>query len=184
MNHLALVDSDPKQAHELVCINKITNQNPIIIQGHNYNCQKIQLIVQQSHPALRRANGAAFALEVNHRQRLVVVQEVKKTYLHNLDVDAVIRNIRSEILHNHELSVYAIALLKTSSIPKSSNGINYHTCRNDFLNASLDAIHTWTANPLQDLLRLQADVDALLVEIQAQRVDFISEKSISSVKIA
>jgi acyl-CoA synthetase (AMP-forming)/AMP-acid ligase II len=173
MNHLALADSEQTQLQELVYVSQIKNQNPIIIQGRNYNCQKIQLTVQQSHPALRRANGAAFSLEVNHRERLVVVQEVKKTYLHDLDVDTVIRNIRSEILHNHKLAVYAIALLKTSSIPKTSSGkVNYHSCQNDFLNASLDAIHTWTANPLQDLLRLQADVDALLVEMQAQQANF------------
>jgi acyl-CoA synthetase (AMP-forming)/AMP-acid ligase II len=176
MNNLALVDGKQKQVKELVCVSQSPkNQNPIIIQGRNYNCQKIEMTVQQSHPALRRASGAAFSLEVNYQERLVVVQEVKRTYLHNLDVDTVVRNIRSEILHNYKLSVYAIALLKTGSIPKTSSGeVDYHTCQNDFLNTSLDAIQTWTANPRQDLLRLQADVDALLVEIQliAQQANF------------
>ncbi|OKH43161.1 hypothetical protein NIES2101_31165 [Calothrix sp. HK-06] len=168
MNNLALV-ADKYQEQEAVCVDQDDLlRNSIMIQGRNHNRFHIAITVQQSHPALRRGSGMAFSLEVNYQERLVVIQEVKRTYLPNLDVDTIIRNIRSEISRNNGLSVYAIALLKANSIPKTSSGeFDYHTCKDNFINGSLNAMYTWVANPKQDLLQLQADIDALFIQIQA-----------------
>ena len=49
----------------------------LIIRGRNHYPQDIELTVQQSHPSLRPGCGAAFAVEVDNAERLVIVQEVE-----------------------------------------------------------------------------------------------------------
>lgn len=140
----------------------------IIIRGRNHYPQDIELTVCKSHPALHPSAGAAFALEVEGVERLVIAQEVERSYLRQLDVDEVVRAIRRAVSQQHELEVYAVVLLKTASIPKTSSGkIQRYACRIGFLNGSLDVVGDWTANHYQiDSLQLQADIESL-VELQS-----------------
>lgn len=138
----------------------------IIIRGRNHYPQDIELTVEQSHPALRSGCGAAFAIEVNEQEQLVVVQEVDRSYLHKLNVDEVIRAIRQVVSEQHELQVHAVMLLKTAGIPKTSSGkIQRHSCRIGFLEGSLDVVGEWTANSEVDLIELQTEVEALQEQI-------------------
>jgi acyl-CoA synthetase (AMP-forming)/AMP-acid ligase II/acyl carrier protein len=141
----------------------------IIIRGRNHYPQDIELTVQKSHPALRPSAGAAFAVEVEGVERLVIAQEVERSYLRQLDVDEVVRAIRQAVSQQHELEVYAVVLLKTASIPKTSSGkIQRHACRVGFLNGSLDVVGEWTANHQQiDVLQLQADIESLVEQLQS-----------------
>jgi amino acid adenylation domain-containing protein len=112
----------------------------IIIRGRNYYPQDIELTVEQSHLALRPGCGAAFSIEVENSERLVVVQEVERQY-RNLDVNAVIAAIRQAVSEQHELQVYCVVLIKTGYIPKTSSGkIQRHVCRDRFLAGSLEMI--------------------------------------------
>ncbi|NMG08551.1 non-ribosomal peptide synthetase [Brasilonema sp. UFV-L1] len=113
----------------------------IIIRGRNHYPQDIEWTVEQSHPALQNSGSAAFSIEVALEERLVVAIEVKRTYLRNLDVDEVTKAIRQAVVEEHELQVYAVLLLKTGSIPKTSSGkIQRYACRAGFLNETLDIV--------------------------------------------
>ncbi|MEH2411672.1 AMP-binding protein [Nostoc sp.] len=154
----------------------------IIIRGRNHYPQDIEVTVEQSHPALRAGAGAAFSVEVNSQEKLVVVQEVERAYLRNLKGDEVIKAIRSSISEQHELQVYAVVLLKTASIPKTSSGkIQRHACRTGFLNASLDALDAWKLNPQQDLLQLHSNLDSLLEQIQFSTLHGFKEPAIEEI---
>ena len=170
MNHLVLVNPQQQQVQKLFDKSNLNQQlvNDVIsIRGHNYHTQAIEKTVKQSHPSLKPSAGVVFSVEVNYQERLVVLQEVKRAYSRIFNADEVIKAIRSAVLEEHELQIYAVVFLKAGSIPKDSTGkIDYHACRNAFLNASLDAIHTWTVNHEQDLQQLQKDVDALLEQMQ------------------
>lgn len=114
----------------------------IIIRGRNYYPQDIELTLEKSHPALRANCGAAFAVEIDEQEKLVVVQEVERTYLRNLNLAEVIGNIRESIALEHELQVHDILLLKPASIPKTSSGkIQRYRCRNSYLNGSLKVVN-------------------------------------------
>lgn len=53
----------------------------IIIRGCNHYPQDIELTVEQSHPAIRRPSStAAFAVEVDDQEQLVIVAEVERWY--------------------------------------------------------------------------------------------------------
>ncbi len=113
----------------------------IIIRGRNHYPQDIELTVEKSHPVLRPGCGAAFAVEVDDSELLIVVQEVKRTYLRSLNVNQVIEAIRKAVSEQHELQVYAVLLLKTGSIPKTSSGkIQRHACKVGFIAESLSVV--------------------------------------------
>ncbi len=113
----------------------------IVVRGRNHYPQDLETTVEQSHPALQPSSSAAFAIEVAGEERLIVVIEVKRTYLRNLNVDEVIRVIRQAVVEEYELQVYGVLLLKTGSIPKTSSGkIQRHACRTGFLEGSLNVV--------------------------------------------
>ena len=141
----------------------------IIIRGQNYYPQDIEMTVQKSHPALRPNCGAVFTAEFKGSERLVVVQEIERSYLRKLDVNEVVGNIRQAVTAEHSLQVYAIVLVKTGSIPKTSSGkIRRHACRAEFLTGSLNAVGDWSQNPIAKahFRHLQADVESLLQKLQ------------------
>ncbi|MBO3462770.1 AMP-binding protein [Aetokthonos hydrillicola Thurmond2011] len=129
----------------------------IIIRGHNYYPQDIELTVEQSHPALRIGGGAAFAVEIDGVERLVIAQEVERHYLRQLDVNDVVGAIRQAISEKHELQVHAVVLLKTATILKTSSGkIQRHLCRTAFLEDSLEVVGEW-----QEPLSIEIDSQEL-----------------------
>lgn len=116
----------------------------IIIWGRNHYPQDIELTVSESHPALRPEWGAAFSVEVDGIERLVITQEVERSSLRHLNVDEIVTAIRQAVSEQHDLQVYAIALLKTVSLPKTSSGkVQRHLCRANFLANRLNIVGEW-----------------------------------------
>ncbi len=113
----------------------------IIIRGRNHYPQDIERTAQRSHEALRADCGAAFAVEVGGEERLVVVQEVERRYIRKLDADAVIGAIRQSVSREHEIQAYAVVLIKTSSLPKTTSGkVQRQLCRERFIQGSLKVV--------------------------------------------
>ena len=128
----------------------------IIIRGRNHHPQDIELTVERSHLALRPSCGAAFAVEVDGEERLVVVQEVERTSMQNLNRDEVVRSIREAVTEQHEVEVYKVALISPGTITKTSSGkIQRRTTREKFLNGSLKPIRE--EQPPQRLHRIDAE---------------------------
>jgi acyl-CoA synthetase (AMP-forming)/AMP-acid ligase II len=94
----------------------------IIIRGINHYPQDIEHTVESCHPALRRHCGAAFSILRNGQEQLVVVQEVDRVFRGSLDTAAVVSKIRETVVAEHELTIHAIALIRTGTIPKTSSG--------------------------------------------------------------
>ena len=131
----------------------------IIIRGRNHYPQDIELTVEHSHPALRPACGAAFSVEVEGSERLVVVQEVERSYLRKLDVDEVVGAIRKAVSQEHELQVDAVLLIKTGSIPKTSSGkIQRHACRVGFLENNLTVVGNWKSSRMEPVERQNGSI--------------------------
>ena len=144
----------------------------IIIRGQNHYPQDIEMTVQKSHPALRPNCGAAFTVEYKGSERLVVVQEVERSYLRKLNVNEMLGNIRQAVTAEHSLQLFASVLVKTGSIPKTSSGkIRRHACRAEFLTGNLNVVGDWSQNPLAkaNFRHLQADVQSLLDKVQADK---------------
>lgn len=114
----------------------------IIFRGVNYYPQDIERTVQLSHPDLRSDACAAFTVEVDGQERLVVVQELERR--RQLSFPVVFAAIRRAVAVEHELALDAIVLLKAGSIPKTSSGkIQRHACRAGYLAGTLEVMAQW-----------------------------------------
>ena len=139
MNFLRTGDLGFIQDGELFVTGRL--KDLIIIRGRNYYPQDIELTVDHAHNAIRSGAVAAFAVEIDGEEKLVITAEVKRTYLRKLNIEAVTKAIRKEVLNNHELAPHAIVLIKTGSIPKTSSGkIQRHACKEGFLDGSLNVV--------------------------------------------
>jgi acyl-CoA synthetase (AMP-forming)/AMP-acid ligase II len=119
----------------------------LIFWGLNHYPQHIEQTVEKCHPGLRSNFGAAFSVEIDGAERLVVAQEVERSYQKTLVIDDVVEVIRWEIFEQHLIDVYAIVLLKLGSIPRTSSGkIQRHVCRAKFLDGSLDILSEWRSS--------------------------------------
>lgn len=136
----------------------------IIIRGLNHYPEDIEFTIEKSHTALRSGCGTAFSVDFEGEERLVVVQEVERKYIRDLDTDAITRAIRKSVSKEHELQVHAIALVKPFSIPKTSSGkIQRHACRARFLSNSLKIVaqRVWHIHETE---RDQADTKGLRLD--------------------
>ncbi|WP_088241888.1 fatty acyl-AMP ligase [Calothrix rhizosoleniae] len=116
----------------------------MILWGRYRYPQDIELTVEKCHPALRPSCGAAFSVEIEDDERLVIVHEVERSYWRQLNVEEVAIAIRQAVAVEHTAEVYAIALLKTGSIPKTTSGkIQRRTCRSQFLAGTLNILGQW-----------------------------------------
>ncbi len=133
------------QAGELFITGRL--KDLIIIHGLNHYPQDIELTVDTAHPSLREGAGAAFTVEIEGRERLVLVRELERGKQRDVEaLDDVYDAIRRVVSVEHELPVEGIALIKAGSIPKTSSGkIQRHACRQGFLDGSLEIVEQWRA---------------------------------------
>jgi acyl-CoA synthetase (AMP-forming)/AMP-acid ligase II/acyl carrier protein len=143
----------------------------IIIRGRNHYPQDIEQTVERSHPALRKNHGAAFSIDMDGQERLVIAQEIERTCLRNLIANEVVQEICHAVMQQHEIQPYAILLLKTGSIPKTSSGkIQRYACRSGFLDNSLNVVSDWVSNPRMkvNFRSLQEEIEVLENQVKPE----------------
>ena len=93
----------------------------------------------------------------------MVVQEVERSQQKGLDPAETIAEIRQAISETHELQAYAIALVKSGNVLKTSSGkIQRRACRDRFITGALEVIADWSENPA-----LTAKVRGLHQEVES-----------------
>ena len=118
-------------------------KNLIIIRGRNHYPEDIEQTISSTYEGLRVGCCAAFSIEVEDQDQLVVVQEVEPRK-RDLDAGAAIAAIRSAIAIRHELEVYAVVLVKAGSVPKTSSGKTRRAaCREQYLCGELEILAAW-----------------------------------------
>ncbi|MGB8192923.1 MAG: AMP-binding protein, partial [Chitinophagaceae bacterium] len=116
----------------------------IIIRGRNHYPQDIEYTVENSHPVLHTGRAAAFTVEADEDQQLVIVQEINRHYMKGFAAGEVMGAIREAVAQEHGLQVQAVVLIKPSSIPKTSSGkIQRHQCKIQFAEGGLEVVHQW-----------------------------------------
>ncbi|RKH11913.1 amino acid adenylation domain-containing protein, partial [Corallococcus sp. CA053C] len=114
----------------------------IILRGRNLYPQDLELTAEQSHPALRPGCGAAFSVEVDGEERLVLVQELDSRQ--QADPAEVADALRQRLSEEHQVRLDTLVLIEPGSIAKTSSGkIQRHACKEAFLAHELRALHTW-----------------------------------------
>ncbi|WP_437966999.1 amino acid adenylation domain-containing protein [Sorangium sp. So ce260] len=113
----------------------------IIVRGRNLYPQDIELTAEQSHPSLRAGGGAAFSVDVDGEERVVLVQELGRRAPASADPAEIGAAIQGAVTDRHEVAVHAVALIKPGSLPRTTSGkVQRRACRARFLDGSLDAV--------------------------------------------
>ncbi len=117
----------------------------IIVRGRNLYPQDIELTVGRCHASLNGGAGAAFSIEVDGAEQLVVVHEIDRQY--RGEFDEIIRAVRHSVVNEHELDPYSVVLIRQASLPRTTSGkIQRNLCRRQYLTAELNVVSQWN-NP-------------------------------------
>ena len=134
-------------------------KNLIIIRGRNYYPEDIEQTIDSVYKGLRVGYCAAFSIEVEGHDRLVVVQEVEPRH-RDLDAAVAIEAIRAAIAVRHELEVYAVVLVRAGTVPKTSSGKTRRAaCCDRYQRGELEVIAAWKA-PADESENKAADTSA------------------------
>lgn len=116
----------------------------MIVRGRNFYPQDIERAAELAHPAVRPSHVAAFSVEFDGEESLVVACEVLRESLRSLDADSAIAQIRASILAEAEVDPRAICLIRPASIPKTSSGkIQRGKTKEGYLAGTLSIVGSW-----------------------------------------
>ncbi len=114
----------------------------IIIRGVNRYPQDIEQTVEQASDAVQAGAVAAFSMEHDGREQLVIVAETVRA--RDIDRDAHLQAIRRAVTAEHELPPEAVYLVRNSSVPKTSSGkIQRHACVDAVRDNTLKVVAKW-----------------------------------------
>ena len=115
----------------------------IVIRGRNLYPQDIEQVAEKSHPLLRQGYCAAFAVEGETTEQLVIVQEVGRHY-DELGLREAVQAMCQAVLTEFDVEVAAIELVRAGTISKTSSGkIQRRACRQSFLRGELKTVFRW-----------------------------------------
>jgi acyl-CoA synthetase (AMP-forming)/AMP-acid ligase II len=116
----------------------------LVFWGLNHYPQHIEQTVEQCHLGLKANSGAAFAVEVEGKPRLVIAQEIERTHRKSLVMEEVVEAIRWQVFQQHFIDIYGIVLLLPGRMPKTSSGkVQRSKCKAMFLDQSLEVWQEW-----------------------------------------
>ncbi|KZN68930.1 hybrid non-ribosomal peptide synthetase/type I polyketide synthase [Pseudoalteromonas luteoviolacea] len=117
------------------------SKDVLIFRGKNYYPQDIELSVSEADEALDANGGAAFSITVDDEERLVIVQQVKRTSVRKLNADAVFANITAAVVAQHGITPHDILLIKPGRVCKTSSGkIQRQENRRQYLEAQFEPL--------------------------------------------
>lgn len=116
----------------------------IIVRGQNHYPDDIEATVYDGHAALKPSGAAAFTVGEESDLKLVVVAEVQRHALAQVDqqlLDAILARTRKEVSEKHGLRVAELVLIKPSTLPKTSSGkVRRSHCRELYRQNKLERI--------------------------------------------
>jgi amino acid adenylation domain-containing protein len=117
----------------------------IIIRGRNLWASDIEAVVESAHPAVRPGCSAVVSVEGRGDEHLVVICEIARQP--GASPDAIIEAIRAAVTSEHDVAVWAVALVAQGAIPKTTSGkIQRRAARSAFLDGALELVASWRAD--------------------------------------
>ncbi len=113
----------------------------IVIHGQNFYPTDIEDTIQGSHRALVGCPGAAFSVEVDGDEKLVVVQEIHREYLKKADAKFLYLRVTAIIAESFEIGVHDVIFVRPASIPKTSSGkIQRILCKDKYVKREFESV--------------------------------------------
>ncbi|HKV11714.1 MAG TPA: AMP-binding protein, partial [Thermoanaerobaculia bacterium] len=117
----------------------------IILRGKNHYPQDLEATAGKAHPALGDGTGAAFAVDADGEERLVIVHEVER---HAAGMDEIAAAVRQGVAQEHEALVYEVVLVPPGGVPRTTSGkVQRRGCRDLYLRGELRALGASRLSP-------------------------------------
>lgn len=117
----------------------------IILNGRNFFPQDLEECVLQNVPGLEQNGAAAFGIDSDAGERLVMVFE---TRLPATAHEATLAAIRRSLSEEFDISPCAVVLCKRHGVPKTTSGkIQQSLCRHLYLHGELPVLAEWREEP-------------------------------------
>ncbi|MGB6045318.1 MAG: AMP-binding protein [Pirellulales bacterium] len=105
----------------------------IIIRGRNFYPQDLEWTIRESHAAFRTTAAAAFAVELFGGERLVIVQEVERSFRH-ADFEELAQTVRAAVARDQDIEIFDLLFVRQGQVHRTTSGkIRRQQCRDDYL---------------------------------------------------
>lgn len=114
----------------------------LIVRGKKHFPQDLEATVEARRPELFRPGcAAAFAVEIEGEDRVVVVQEVQRGSGDPAQLERAAAEAAQAVFDDHGIGVHAIVLIAAGDLPKTSSGkVQRHAARELYLTGQLAAL--------------------------------------------
>jgi acyl-CoA synthetase (AMP-forming)/AMP-acid ligase II len=105
----------------------------VIIRGENHHAEDLERTATESHSALAGGGGAAFSMELDGAERLVIVFEAPQA-----DAPAIGPAVMAAVAERHGVVPHELVLIRLASLPRTANGkVRRARCRELYLAGEL-----------------------------------------------
>jgi acyl-CoA synthetase (AMP-forming)/AMP-acid ligase II len=126
----------------------------LIVRGLKHYPQDLELTAERQHSTLRPGCGAAFALDGENGDSVVIAIEVDPRGLSSdfgertQQLRDITSMIRRAIAEEHGIVLGGVSLLSIGTMPKTSSGkLRRHACKLAFAEGALDEVARWPHHP-------------------------------------
>lgn len=162
----------------------------VIVNGQNFYPDDLEFYTGTADEALVKHGSVAFSVEHNDREKLIIVQELKQTFLKKTNYQEVLNNIRVAISGNFEVEPDHIVLVKTKSLYKTSSGkLMRSKTRQQYLSGALDVISEWHNKKVSNVFNEDTpDIEPksleyyedIIIKLLSQKADVPTENIVGS----
>ncbi|HJX27017.1 MAG TPA: AMP-binding protein, partial [Thermoanaerobaculia bacterium] len=111
----------------------------VILRGRNHYPQDLELTAAGSHADLRPGGGAAFSVDLEGEERLVLAHEVTRHA--RAGIEEIAAAVRRAVAAEHGVSVAEVVLLRPETLPRTSSGkVRRLACRDAWLSGGLSEV--------------------------------------------
>ncbi|SDY47006.1 Acyl-CoA synthetase (AMP-forming)/AMP-acid ligase II [Amycolatopsis xylanica] len=127
----------------------------IIVRGRNLYPSDIEDCVRDVHPLVRPGGVAAFAVDHEQGEQLVLFVETKQEKVTAADVDGIVEAVRRQVYDDHQLACHAVVVGKAGTVRKTTSGkVRRLACKQAFVSGEI------TSSPATIRVSVQQSVEA------------------------
>jgi acyl-CoA synthetase (AMP-forming)/AMP-acid ligase II len=106
----------------------------IIVRGRNLYPTDVEESVRDCHPLVRPGGLAAFAMDAEGTEQLVLFVETRQDKLSTVQADEIVESVRRRLYEDHQLACYAVVLGRAGTVKKTTSGkVRRLACKQAFV---------------------------------------------------
>lgn len=144
----------------------------IIVRGRNHYPEDIEHTVGDAHPAFRPGSTAAFQVGEAGEERLIVLQEIRKSHLRGFDGDAAFAEVAALVSDRHGVRLDELVFLEPRGLIKTSSGkISRSSNRTAWEDEKLLAVASCSSAATTAVTALRTETEVALAAVWAELLE-------------